>query len=118
MAEPKKEEEVITKPKRKLPSSVWKPGQSGNIHGRPKKGSTMVDALNHALEEELTLKDGTVANPKELIAQKLIEMALKEDNVAALRYIFDRICGSPIQSIAAKVEGDMTVTFSSEFKDC
>lgn len=68
----------------------WKPGQSGNPKGRPPKDQTMTDALS-------------LQAPKEEIAKKLIEMAL-DGNVAAIKYIYDRIDGAPRQ--AFEVKGD------------
>jgi len=40
---------------------------------------------------------------KEAIAEKIIELALNGD-IAALKYIFDRIDGKPIETVKADVE--------------
>lgn len=73
----------------------WKPGQSGNPKGRPPKDQTMTDAL-------------TLQAPKEQIAAKLIEMAL-EGNVAAIKYIYDRIDGAPRQALEVSGEQEKPV---------
>ena len=70
----------------------WQKGVSGNPKGRPPKGETMTDTL-----AELAMGD------KEGIAKKLIALA-KKGNVAALKYVYDRIDGMPRQSV--KVTGD------------
>jgi len=69
----------------------WKPGESGNPNGRPKKGETLTDALR-----ELT--------DKEELAQKLLELA-REGNLNALRYIYDRIDGRPVETVRQHVSG-------------
>jgi hypothetical protein len=79
---------------------LWKPGQSGNPKGRPKKGESLTDALREVLGE-----DGKVK-----IAQKLISLATsKKPNIAALKYIYDRIDGMPIQSLTADITADLPI---------
>ena len=63
----------------------WKPGESGNPNGRPLADETMTGVLK-------SLAD------KEEIAKKLLELA-QNGNVAALKYIYDRIDGMPRQSV-------------------
>ena len=63
----------------------WKPGQSGNPNGRPKKGQTLTDALRNHID------------PDE-IATILAEMVAKGD-LAAVKYAYDRIDGTPTATI-------------------
>lgn len=70
--------------------SKWKPGESGNPNGRPPKG----EALTEILKEKID---------KEAIAEKLIELAMDGD-FPALKYVYDRIDGSPKQTIDATVQ--------------
>ena len=65
----------------------WKPGQSGNPNGRPPKGDALTDILRQKID-------------KDIIADKLIEIALADGgDLAALKYIYDRIDGRPKETI-------------------
>ena len=61
----------------------YKPGQTGNPGGRPKS-------------KELTEVLKTIVDPQKL-AQKLWELAIKRGDLSAIRYIYDRIEGTPLQ---------------------
>ena len=63
-----------------------------NRQGRPKKGAALTDILNFKLD--LVHKAGKLK--REAIAERLIEVALEGD-VAALKYVFDRMDGRPTQ---------------------
>ncbi len=81
----------------------WKPGQSGNPGGRPKR-----DAITAALRDQLQSKmpgrdERTVA---EAIAFVLVKRALRGD-VRAIREIMDRTEGKPL--LAVKMEGVVTL---------
>lgn len=78
------------------------PGQSGNPHGRPKKGQTFTDILDKVLLEEQVTYNGRVITGKEAAARKLLEMAIKGD-MRAITYLADRIDGKPFQSMG--IEG-------------
>lgn len=79
----------------------WRPGQSGNPGGRPKR-----DAITVALFEQLQsqVADGDTRSIADSIAGTLITLALKGD-VRAIREIADRTEGRPRQQleIEAKV---------------
>jgi hypothetical protein len=70
-------------------------GQSGNPAGRPKKGKTLTEALEGQLEKKG--KGGKLKST--LLAETLIDMAITDRNVAALKYVFDRLDGKPTESI-------------------
>ena len=61
------------------------PGVSGNPGGRPKRGTTLTDILNAKLD-------------KEELADLLIDKARGGD-VVALKYIYDRIDGKPVETV-------------------
>jgi len=63
----------------------WKPGVSGNPSGRPKKGHTLTDALAEAID-------------KEDLARALLDL-VKDGNIAAIKYAYDRIDGRPKETI-------------------
>ena len=64
-------------------ATQFKPGQSGNYSGRPKKDRGLIAALEAAVD-------------KTALAEKLVELAMGGD-MMAVRYIYDRIEGSPTQ---------------------
>jgi hypothetical protein len=78
----------------------WKPGQSGNPKGRPKKEWTMAAMYKQAAEE--TTKTG---EPKyKIIARKLLELAEKGDMVA-IKEFGNRIDGLPKQNLDVTSDG-------------
>jgi hypothetical protein len=68
----------------------WTEGQSGNPAGRPKKGNALTDLLREA--GALAEADGVSKNDK--LTAMLWAKALEGD-MAAIKYIYDRIDGSP-----------------------
>jgi hypothetical protein len=70
-------------------------GTSGNPYGRPKRGKSLTGILEKALSKKR--EDGRTN--KAALADTLIEMAIKEKNVAAARYIFDRLDGKPKETV-------------------
>ena len=84
----------------------WEPGQSGNPHGRPKKGETYTDIINDIGN---TLSDDI--ERKKMICLKLYEMAEGGD-LAAIKYIMDRVDGTP--TYKHDVDSHLTVIFDTE----
>lgn len=78
-------------------------GQSGNPKGRPKKGETMTDALRLLAAQKITDEKGNAVTFKDAIAKKLYFLAVSGD-IAAIKYIFDRIDGFPTQAIQQQDE--------------
>jgi len=83
-------------------STSFKPGQSGNRKGAPKKEWTWSSELKKAVEEKA--KDGKPI--KYHVSRSLVNQALK-GNVNALREMMNRMDGMPKQS--HEVEGNVTV---------
>jgi hypothetical protein len=78
----------------------FKPGQSGNPAGRPKK-ALLSDALRRQLAEALpNAPEKTIA---EAVARTLIREALG-GNVQAIREVGDRSEGKPAQAIALDLD--------------
>ncbi len=67
-------------------SPVGQKGYTGNPNGRPKKGQTLTDALRESVD-------------KHEIAKKLVELALEKGDIGALKYIYDRIDGRPVETV-------------------
>ena len=78
----------------------WKKGESGNPNGRPRKGNTLTEAL----EAEFT--------PQELAA-KLREL-VAENNLAAIKYVYDRVEGKPRETIETIIESPKVIWFADE----
>jgi hypothetical protein len=77
----------------------WKPGQSGNPGGRPKR-----DAITAALREQLESQtEDTTGSVADAIAAVLVKRALGGD-VRAIREIADRTEGRPRQQIKVEAE--------------
>jgi hypothetical protein len=70
-------------------------GQSGNPHGRPKKGKGLTDLLEKTLaKKRLDGKTGKAA-----LADALIALAIDEKDIAAIKYVYDRVDGRPRESV-------------------
>lgn len=82
-------------------STSFKPGQSGNPGGRPKKAWTFSGLLEQALEEE----DEKGIPHKVTITRKLVEMAKKGD-LGAQKEIINRLDGLPQQHIDHTTGGE------------
>ena len=96
----------------------WKPGETGNPKGRPKKGRTWTDLLDKAGRRMLDLPDGSRLSAKRLIARYLIDLALAgettlvtgvgikvadtEDWFNVIKFLYAQIDGPP------KAEVDLT----------
>jgi len=68
-----------------------------NRQGRPKKGTAFTDILNMKLDDEN--KSGLLR--REAVAEKLIKLAEGGD-IAAIKYIMDRVDGKPTQKDSAR----------------
>jgi len=97
----------------------FQPGVSGNPAGRPKKEYCLTDILKEQgnIEDELDIL-GNVITRKQAVAKKLWAMAMGGD-VIALKYLYDRIDGKPLQTIEANVtrpEADLSNLTEKEKK--
>ena len=72
------------------PKHKWKSGESGNPNGRPPKGQTLTEALEKAVD-------------KDELAQLIRNMAFENGDFQAAKYIYDRIDGTPKQTIDQNV---------------
>ena len=81
--------------------------QDINRKGRPKKGHALTELLKEALDQPRT---ETGKTNKQMVIEKMIELALKGDPVI-LKYLFDRIDGKPMQQIQADINTDFDTSF-------
>jgi hypothetical protein len=84
------------------PSKPFAKGNDPRINrkGRPKKGQSLTDILNWSLDQKLKIKNDETGEEKALLlrhalARKLIEKAVIDGDVAAIKYVYDRIEGRP-----------------------
>jgi hypothetical protein len=69
-----------------------------NRNGRPKKGQSLSDILNWALDQKQKNKAGKEMLLRHALAEKLIKKAFDGDTTA-IKYIYDRIDGKPRESV-------------------
>ena len=67
--------------KRVLNTGPWPPGKSGNLAGRPKKGTALADILHEYLD-----KGEKTKTRKQLLVEKLYAIAMEGD-VTAIKFI-------------------------------
>ena len=72
-----------------------KPGEVRNPKGRPKKGDSLIEILRSKLDENIPKSKSAY---KDMVVMRLIQLANNGD-LGALKYIFDRIEGSPRQQL-------------------
>ena len=56
------------------------------LGGRPPKGEALTDVLREKVD-------------KHAVAEKLIELAMERGDISALKYIYDRIDGRPVETV-------------------
>lgn len=90
-------------------------GRTNNPNGRPPVKNSISDILREALEQ--VGPDGK--SHKQAIADRLIDIGRNgedKDAVGAVKYIFDRLDGSPKQTIDAEVTDKRPVSFDPELE--
>ena len=86
----------------------WKSGQSGNPHGRPKKGETLTELMNQLLDKEkvnVESKNGRKKkiSAREAIVRSVIQLAIKGDQ-AAQKLVWSYSDGMPREKISMEIE--------------
>ena len=71
-------------------------GTTGNPYGRPKKGKCLTDILEKALAKKR--EDGKTN--KAALAETLIGLAIDDKDIAAIKYIMDRVDGRPKETVS------------------
>jgi len=83
-----------------MADTKWKPGQSGNPNGRPKKENCLTDILKSKVDAED-------------LAERLINAANNGD-MTAMKYIYDRIDGRPRESVDIDSRSDVNMNMVVE----
>lgn len=79
----------------------WKPGQSGNPKGRPKKTIPELDELLEKWAGGETPEDAEINH----VAKKLVEKA-KGGDIEAIKFLFERVYGKVTNPIDIKSGGN------------
>lgn len=87
--DPKTDQKQIDKP------WLFKPGQTGNPKGRPKKPKDFLESLDEEFETIRTLNpDGTAGkNAAQVLAKAAMDKAIVEKNLEAMKWIVERKYG-------------------------
>jgi len=94
-----------------------------NRKGRPKKGQSLTDILQWALDQKKTVKNKTSGEIREvlarqLLAEKVVDLAINgRGDIQAIKYIMDRIDGKPIETIRSATVTDDITNLTSEERD-
>jgi len=91
----------------------FKPGQSGNPNGRPKKGQTFTDLLKEYLAQE-TKEPGKTRYDK--LIEKMYEFAMQPD-ATMMKYLVDRVDGKPAESVQLSSDADEPMEITIVVKD-
>ena len=89
-----------------------------NRNGRPKKGETFTDIISMELSKQNVLLKTETGNvlieAKKAVVRKLISLAV-DGNLYAIRYLMDRVDGSPRQMIT--IAGSGSESLSAEARE-
>lgn len=94
---------VLVEPvkKKRVPANAWKPGQSGNPNGRPRKDQTMTELLRLEGDKLVEVIDATTGakrtlTKKERLAEIVWEQAMTRQDKAFVKLAYERIDGLAI----------------------
>lgn len=117
---------LSARPKRKAPSTAWKPGQSGNPAGAPKRGESWAEIIKRIGEMEpgeAAAKFGEIAKQlrslpngvtlKELVVMRVYAAMLFEPTSALWGHMMDRADGE----VGADAEGAKRMTIRVIYDD-
>ena len=90
-------------------NTSFKPGQTGNPKGRTPKDQSMT----HLLKEFVKKKGPDSIPHRQKVVEKIVALA-ETGSIAAIREIFDRIDGKPIQK--EEVTGSIEYTITPPIK--
>jgi len=99
---------------RNLRPKPWKPGQSGNPKGRPKKRDSLISLLKEALEQQCPT-DKKKRTWAEVLMEQLLVKAAKGDMVAQ-RLVWEYVEGKPKQEIEIPSDITFHVRYADELK--
>ena len=78
---------------------MFQKGQSGNPGGRPKHGESLTDLLRRLGDvQDVNYNSGMISR-KQALSEAIWQKAIAEKDFQAIKYIYDRIDGSPRQAV-------------------
>lgn len=70
----------------------WKPGQSGNLKGRAKKGETFTDIIREMAElNDIRTPTGENMKRKRAVVEKIYSKAIQEGDLQSARFLIERV---------------------------
>ncbi len=82
---------VVLMPKRKAPSTAWKPGQSGNPEGR-RSSKLITDQFRAVLSEDVEDDKGKKVKKLRLLAESVVKQAI-DGSAPHAAFLLDRLEG-------------------------
>lgn len=87
----------------------WRPGQSGNPRGRPRKGKSLTEILERCGRE----RDPESGRPRyELLAEKLWQLAL-DGHLEAVKLLYNRVDGLPRMQLPLGTRAGITFVITA-----
>lgn len=80
----------------------WKPGESGNLRGRPRAGSSLGEVWRNYLDAPAGLKDGR--SRKERIAARLYNLVIRGGSVPAAKLLVEQVANAELAERLAALE--------------
>src|SRR4030042_3519824 len=84
-----------------------KKGQSGNPKGRPPGSLSLISLLKQELAETIKSRTGEEMEIARALMKKLVQRALTEDDIKAIKEILDRVEGKPRETMEIGGEGNL-----------
>lgn len=116
------EKQPKSNPIDRLKGKGWKPGQSGNPKGRPKKEICITSLVKEHLEKEakqhgreLLNEDGTKKTWSQIVAEALVAHFIK-GNPTAIKEVLDRVDGKVPDKLEASGPGGGPIEFKDSTK--
>lgn len=99
--------------KKKIPGVDFgfKKGQSGNPKGRPKGTYSFIPLLKRELQKLDGMTDKTKG---EVVIEKLIDKAIKDKDIQAMRELMNRIDGMPTQRIGGDSDNPIELKLTGD----
>ena len=83
-------------------------GRTNNPKGRPRKNNTLTELLAKYGASKIESGEFAGMKARDAIVKMMWQRALYKEDLAAARYIFDRVDGKPVETLRAQIDsGDI-----------